>query len=300
MFQRRMIFWIVVVSLLCVAMPKGFAQDAGEVKLPETAVLAIRGRKGDTFKYQTETRSNMSLRVGELGETLGSEEILKRNYSMTYMGSSKPGTHTIQEKFAATSTLVKANGKEQKRPYPAGSATITLKSNYQLIKYVGKGSADQDTTSHLMRVMPTKPLSPGDSWKVMFPLKFSKTASGKIMLNVEARLAGFEMYQGFMAARVEYTFKYNGPIKAISEQILRSLPKGSKATTIGNITGNATSYYSLDRCMILDEELRLNGQFNINITTENQKIEALGSLDVETRASVTQAPPFDPKLMPKQ
>lgn len=120
------------------------------------------------------------------------------------------------------------------------------------------------------------------------------------MLNVEARLAGFEMYQGFMAARVEYTFKYNGPIKAISEQILRSLPKGSKATTIGNITGNATSYYSLDRCMILDEELRLNGQFNINITTENQKIEALGSLDVETRASVTQAPPFDPKLMPKQ
>ncbi len=85
----------------------------------------------------------------------------------------------------------------------------------------------------------------------------------------------------------------------VEAQVRKQLPKDSKVSSSGQLTGSETTYYVLDRGWPLNDEAKLTVVLNLSLTAKGQTLEVGGTVDTDSHAAVSGYPAYDPSLVPK-
>jgi hypothetical protein len=240
-------------------------------------------------------------------ETTGTD-----NSTYEYRGSGPNGALQIGVRGTTRLTVTDAAGQPARRITASRAMLCTVKSNLELVKTASLGSAASSKQAArkagaaptvtvaqsfgLIR-FPDKPVKAGDTWSGTVTITEGDDLRGAT-LHYTATVVGFEMYQSFPCAHVEVNFNYHGPLPAIDAQARKSLPKGSKMTSVGDLTGSETTYYVLDRGWPLNDQMKLTVALNVVVTTPERQFEVGGTIDVDDHSAVTGYPPYAPALVP--
>jgi len=301
---------------LCAALalpaPFAAAQDTPDPRLPGAAKLALRGKAGDTVKMEGKRKVDTRIHFEALQVEFSAESTVKDNSTYEYRGPGPNGTLQIEAHGTTRVTVTNAVGQSAKPITSSRSILCTVRSNLEMVKATPLGTTrGSKQVGHTLATAPTvvvsqsfglvrfpdKPVKAGDTWSGTVTITEADDLRGAT-LHYTATVVGFEMYQSFPCAHVEVNFNYHGPLPAIEAQSRKTLPKGSKVSCTGDLTGSETAYYVLDRGWPLNDQTKLTVALNLVVTANDKQFEVGGTIDVDDHSAVTGYPPYAPALVP--
>jgi hypothetical protein len=289
------------------------AQDAGSNNLPDAAILALRGKPGDIVNMEATLKETTVFHLEALASEFSTESSAKQKITFVFRGKGPGGNLQLEVRGAAGKIETDANGKRTVTKIPASAALYTLKPSTVKVKVTplstnasknGKpaqaGSPQNPAAIGFNPIpFPEKALKAGDSWSGRIAAGGGDPSMQGVIINYQANLVGFEMYQSFPCARVEYNFSYKGPFHGLEAQLLKQgAPKGGKISSIGQLTGSSTVYFTLDRGYPLDDNQKMNINVTFTLTANQRTLELGGSIDSDSHAAVTAYPAYEPSLVP--
>lgn len=291
------------------------AQDTAAEKLPDATKLALRGKSGDIVKVETTSKGLVQLHLEELGFEVSEEVSVKANYSLQCQGAGVGGTLKVETRRNPAKQVSLINGQTVTRTIPASAVLMVYRPNMTRVSTTRLGGSSGGpksgtnlnlaVSSNLLEDspftspnLPDRVLKPGDTWSANIPSSGSNPYLKGITVSVQGTLIGFEMFQGFPCAHVEYVISYKGFLPALMAQVKKHLPSGARAEVTGEVNGTEVDYYALDRGVPLDEVTKVTLTVSVGMSKQGNTINYGGSYQVEQHSAVNAYPAYAPSLVP--
>lgn len=286
------------------------SQDSSGPQMPEAARLALRAKSGDVVKVEEDQKVSTRIHLEAFQTEITTETHAKTTGTYTYRGHGANSTLLFDLHESGKATISQSLAKGTNTISIGLSGLYAVKPDLTVVKRTGftsyaKGAhaAEASIDPGSIQVFgaarfPDRVLKPGDTWSGSVQVAGDPNLRGTT-ISYQASLAGFEMYQSFPCARVEVNYSYKGPLPGITAQIRKGLPKASQLSGSGDLSGSETIYYALDRGWPLSAQSRITVALNYSVTVNSQKVEFGGTIEAESRQSVTGYPPYEPSLVPK-